>query len=81
MTALTLSVFLGWHVVAEPDAQDGATAGEISPIADPRAKVAAGANANARLSLERIAEDEAKHSVDDVIRRAKMTADHNAECS
>ena len=48
MTALTLSVFLGWHVAAESDAQDGATTGEISPSSE---------------------------------RRAKMTADHNAECS
>ena len=81
MTALTLSVFLGWHVVAEPDAQDGATAGESSPISERRTKVAAGANANARQLLERIAEGGATHSADDGIGRAKMTADHNAECS
>ena len=42
MTALTLSVFLGWHVVAEPDAQGDATAGEISPIAEQRAKYTQG---------------------------------------
>ena len=55
LTALTLSVFLGWHAAAEPDAQGGATAGEISPIAERRAKVAAGANAKAQLSLDLIA--------------------------
>ena len=54
MTALTLSVFLGWHVAAEPDAQGGAIAGEISPSSERRAKVAAGANANARVSLDLI---------------------------
>ena len=67
---------LGWHAVAEPDAQDGATAGEISPIAERRAKVAA--DRNARQLREWIAEDEATHSADDVIRRAKVAAGPNA---
>ena len=66
---------LGWHAVAEPDAQDGATAGEISPIFERRAKVAA--NRNARQLLG-IAEDEATHRADDVIRRAKVAAGPNA---
>ena len=79
MTALTLSVFLGWQVAAEPNAQDGATTGEISPISERRAKMTA--DHNARQLLERLAEGEAKHSADDGIGRAKMTADHNAECS
>ena len=76
MTALTLSVFLGWHAVAEPDAQGGATAGESSPISERRTKVAAGPNANV-WQLLGIAEDEAKHSTDDVIQRTKIAAGAN----
>ena len=76
MTALTLSVFLGWPAVAEPDAQGGATTGESSPISERRAKMTA--DRNARQLLERIAEDEATHRADDVIRRTKVVAGPNA---
>ena len=56
MTALTCwLVFSSYRVAAESDAKGGATTGEISPLAEPRAKIAAGANANARLSLDLIA--------------------------
>ncbi len=54
MTALTVLVFVGRQVAAEPDANAGATTGESSPSPERRAKVAAGANANARLSLDLI---------------------------
>ena len=54
MTALTALVFVVYQVAAEPDAQGGAATGESSPISERRAKVAAGANANARLSLDLI---------------------------
>ena len=54
MTALTALVFVVYQVAAEPDAQGGAATGESSPISEQRAKVAAGANANATLSLDLI---------------------------
>ena len=54
MTALTALVFVVYQVAAEPDAQGGAATGESSPISERRAKVAAGANANATLSLDLI---------------------------
>ncbi len=54
MTALTALVFVVYQVAAEPDAQGGAGTGESSPISERRAKVAAGANANARVSLDLI---------------------------
>ncbi len=54
MTALTVLVFLGRQVAAEPDANAGATTGESSPSSDLRAKIAAGPNANATLSLDLI---------------------------
>ena len=57
MTALTVLVFVVYQVAAEPNAQGGATAGEISPIAEQRAKVAFGPNANAVLSLDIDASD------------------------
>ena len=77
MTALSALVFLSYRVVAEPDAQGGATTGESSPVAERRAKVAAGANANV-WQLLGIAEDEATHSADAMTLRAKMIAGANA---
>ena len=74
MTALIVLVFLSYRAVAEPDAQGGATTGEISPIAEPHAKIA-----DARKAwqlLERIAE--ATHRSDDVIQRTKVAAGANA---
>ena len=57
MTALTVLVFVGRQAVAEPDANAGATTGESSPSSGRRAKVAAGPNANAVLSLDIDASD------------------------
>ena len=74
MTALIVLVFLSYRAVAEPDAQGGATTGEISPIAEPRAKMTDARKA--RQLLERIAE--ATHSADDVIQHAKVAAGANA---
>ena len=54
MTAFTALVFVVYQVAAESDAKGGATTGEPSPIAEPRAKMVAGANANATLSLDLI---------------------------
>ena len=54
MTALTVLVFVGDQAAAEPDVTAGATPGESSPSSDLRAKIAAGANANATLSLDLI---------------------------
>ena len=52
MTALTVLVFVGDQAAAEPDVTAGATPGESSPSSERRAKVAAGPNANAVLSLD-----------------------------
>ena len=79
MTALTVLVFLSYRVAAEPNAQGGATAGESFPIAERRAKVAA--DRKARQLREWIAEDEATHSADDVIGRAKVAAGANANAT
>ena len=76
MTALSALVFLSYRVAAEPDAQGGATTGESSPISERRAKVAA--DRKARWLREWIAEDEATHSADAIIGRAKVAAGPNA---
>ena len=52
MTALTVLVFVGDQAAAEPDVNAGATTGESSPSPERRAKIAAGPNANAVLSLD-----------------------------
>ncbi len=74
MTALIVLIFLSYRAVAEPDAQGGATTGEISPIAEPHAKMPD--VRKARRLLERIAE--ATHRSDDITQRTKVAAGANA---
>ena len=79
MTALTVLVFVGRQVAAEPDVNAGATTGESSPSSDLRAKIAEARDARLHALL---AEDEAEAwRSDDMTQRAKVAAGANANAT